>query len=266
MATSDARQLAGSNTSLFDSELQKFRLLPVALAEYPDIAALLKAGGGNNGQINNRLERLAAKTNAAVIYVIGPNGKTLAASNYREAASFVGKNYAFRPYFRDAMANGDAELFALGTVSFRPGLYLARRINDGETPLGVIVVKIEFDRLAREWAGQMGTSLVADEHGIVIISGKPGWQFRTIRALSPAEKTEISEVRQYEGASLKRLAFDVSAAEVVINGEPHRAISMPVKLPGAHLITLMPTQRAITGSRAQARIVVVLILFALVAI
>ena len=264
-ASSDARQLAVSNAALFDSELQKFRLLPVALAEYPDVALMLKTGG-NNSQVNDRLERLAAKTSAAVIYVIGPDGKTLAASNYRKAGSFVGKDYGFRPYFRDAMATGDAELFALGTVSFRPGLYLSRRIDDDiRRPLGVIVVKVEFDRLAREWARQRGTSLIADSHGIVIISGKPDWQFRTIRTLSPTEKTDIRSSRQFESASLLPLPFNVSDAGILIGSEPHRSIIVPVKLPGAQLIALMPTKRAIEGSRAQARVILVLILFALLA-
>ncbi len=264
-ASFDARQLASSNGLLFNSELQKFRLLPVALAEYPDVAALLKTGGDNDGQVNDRLERLAAKTNAAAIYVIAPDGKTLAASNYRKPTSFVGQNYAFRPYFRDAMVNGDAELFALGTVSGRPGLYLARRISDGEAPLGVIVVKVEFDSLAREWSRQIGRSMVADSHGIVIISGKPGWQFRTLRALNASEKAEIANSRQFEGASLQLLPFDTSKPEVAIDGETYRSVTVPVALAGGRLIALMPTQRALEGARAQARIIVVLILFTLLA-
>ena len=265
-ARSDARQLAVSNASLFDSELQKFRLLPVALAEYPDVAALLQAGGGNSGPVNDRLERLAEKTNAAAIYVIAPDGWTLAASNYRKPTSFVGQNYAFRPYFRDAMTKGDAELFALGTVSGRPGLYLARRINDGEKPLGVIVVKIEFDSLAREWSRQLGKSMIADSHGIVIISGKREWQFKTLRALNPSEKSQIADSRQFPGASLQRLPFDTAKADISIGGEQHRSITVPVGLEGGKLVALMPTARALEGARAQARIIVVLILFALLAI
>ena len=265
-ASFDARQLADSNASRFDSELDKFRLLPVALAEYPDVAALLKSGGTNGGSVNNRLERLADSTKAAAIYVISPTGKTLAASNYRESTSFVGQNYAFRPYFRDAMANGAAELFALGTVSGRPGLYLARRINDRETPLGVIVVKIEFEALTREWARQRGTSMIADSHGIVIISERREWQFRTLRAVDPTERAEIGASRQFEGVPLTRLPFNANAETVSVNGEPHRSVTVPVGLAGGRLIALMPTQNAIKGSRAQARIVVVLILAAALAI
>lgn len=265
-ASSDARQLAVSNASLFDSELQKFRLLPVALAEYPDVAALLKSGGSNGHSVNDRLERLSDSTNAAAIYVIRPDGETVAASNYRKPTSFVGQNYGFRPYFRDAMASGDAELFALGTVSGRPGLYLARRINDRDKPLGVIVVKIEFDTLSRDWSRQRGITMVADSHGVVIVSGRPDWQFRTLRQLRPTEQAEIQASRQFEGVSLTRLPFEANGADVSVNGEPHRSISAPVGLKGGQLVSLMPTQRAIEGSRAQARIVVVSVLFALLAI
>jgi two-component system, NtrC family, C4-dicarboxylate transport sensor histidine kinase DctB len=265
-ASADARQLAVSNAALFDSELEKFRLLLLALAEYPDVASLLKTGGQNSGSVNDRLERLAEKTNAAAIYVIDPLGRTLAASNYRKPTSFVGQNYAFRPYFRDALANGDAELFALGTVSGRPGLYLSRRINQGGSILGILVVKIELDDRAREWSRQVGISMIADSHGVIILSGKSDWQFRTQRALRPAEKAEIEASRQFEGKSLQRLPFDPSRADVVIDGKPHRSIASPVGLKGGELVVLMPTQRALEGARAQARIIVVLILFILFAI
>jgi two-component system, NtrC family, C4-dicarboxylate transport sensor histidine kinase DctB len=261
-AGSDARQLATSNASLFNSELEKFQLLQVALAEYPDVAEMLNTGGNNASQVNDRLERLAEKTNAAAIYVIDASGKTLAASNYRTPASFVGQNYAFRPYFKNAIAKGSAELFALGTISGRPGLYLARRIMPGATPLGVIVVKVEFDQLARQWSRQTGTSIVAESHGIVIISGRPEWQFRTLRELEALEKTQISAIRQFEGASLKRLPFDTNKAIVTIEGEAHHASTIPVRLVGGSLTVLMPTQRFLEGARAQARIIAVLVLFA----
>lgn len=261
-ASGDGRQLGISNARLFNSELQKFRLLPVALAEYPDVSALLAAGGASSA-VNDRLERLASKTSAAAIYVIRPDGLTVAASNYRLPTSFVGRNYAFRPYFRDALRSGDAELFALGTVSGRPGLYLARRVGDANRPLGVIVVKIEFDALQREWAKQPGITMVADANGIVIISGRPEWQFRTLRDLGPADRAEIAASRLFEGSSLATLPFDVSKPELAIGGAQYRSIQQRVALAGSSLIVLMPMQRAVASARAQARTVVASVLFVL---
>ncbi len=91
-----------------------------------------------------------------MIYVIDANGLTVAASNWRLPTSFVGQNYSFRPYFRDAMARGASELFALGTISGRPGLFLARRLEVGGRAVGTVVVKVEFDRLEAIWARAAG--------------------------------------------------------------------------------------------------------------
>lgn len=262
-ASADASQLAASNTLLFNSELQKFRLLPVALAEYPDVSALLSAGT-ESGAVNDRLERLAAKTSAAAIYVIRSDGVTVAASNYRKPTSFVGQNYAFRPYFRNALRNGDAELFAVGTVSGRPGLYLARRLGSADRPLGVIVVKIEFDALQHEWAKQAGVTMLADDHDIVIISGQPEWQFRTMRDLRADERREIDTSRLFEGSNLATLPFDVSKSELSIGGVQYRSVKHRVVLKDGTLVVLMPMARAVASARAQARTIVVSILFVLI--
>lgn len=262
MASADANQLAASNTLLFNSELQKFRLLPVALAEYPDVSTLLTAGTESSA-VNDRLERLAAKTSAAAIYVIRSDGVTVAASNYRKPTSFVGQNYAFRPYFRDALRNGDAELFALGTVSGRPGLYLARRLGSADRPLGVIVVKIEFDALQREWAKQAGVTMLADDHDIVIISGRPEWQFRTLRDLRADERREIDASRLFEGSRLATLPFDASRSGPSIGGVQYRSVKHRVALKNGTLVVLMPMTRAVASARAQSRTVVVSALFVL---
>ncbi len=125
-----AAELARVNAGLLSSELQKFRLLPLVLTEYPDVPALLQAPGPRvAARVNARLELLADRTDAAAIYVIDARGRTLAASNYRLPTSFVGQNYGFRPYFADALKRGSAELFALGTISGKPGLYLAQRVG-----------------------------------------------------------------------------------------------------------------------------------------
>lgn len=260
IASTDAEQLAASNALLFNSELQKFRLLPVALAEYPDVSALLSVGQPSNA-VNDRLERLAKKTNAAAIYVIRPDGLTVAASNYRSSASFIGQNYAFRPYFRDALRAGDAELFALGTVSGRPGLYLARRIDSADRPLGVIVVKIEFDALQSEWSKQTGISLVADDHDIVIISGRPEWQFRTLRQLSDQERSEISRSRLFEGADFSQAPLNITNAAPSVGDMKYRSVRQKVSLQGASIVALMPMERALASTRAEARIVIISVIF-----
>ena len=102
-----AQQTARAHVGLLNSELQKFRLLPLVLSENPEIAPALRGGDPvAERRLNATLELLAARTDAAAIYVINRGGRTVAASNWRQPTSFVGQLYGFRPYFRDAMERG----------------------------------------------------------------------------------------------------------------------------------------------------------------
>ena len=79
-AQSAALSRALANRSLLSSELQKFRLLPLVLADYPDVqAALDDRSPASIARLNARLELIAQRTDAAVIYVITRDGQTIAA-------------------------------------------------------------------------------------------------------------------------------------------------------------------------------------------
>ena len=253
-----AAQLARDNAGLFSSELQKFRLLPLVLAEYPDVRAMLETGDAAVvGRINARLELLAARTDAAAIYVLTAQGRTVAASNYRLPASFVGQDYGFRPYFQGAIRDGDAELFALGTVSGRPGLYLARRIGDAARPLGVIVVKIEFETMQAAWGRQQGETLVTDAHGVVIVTSEPRWRFGTIGQLGATNRAAIRATRQYGNLPLAplQLVIDGGAARLGDEKTGNRIAATELPLAGAQLRVLYPLDPAMRSANANARLV-----------
>ena len=253
-----ASELARANAGLLTSELQKFRLLPLVLTEYPDVPALLDApSDAVAARVNARLELLAERTDAAAIYVIDAQGKTVAASNHRLPTSFVGQNYGFRPYFRDAIRSGRAELFALGTVSGVPGLYLAQRVGTAARPRGVIVVKIEFERVQSAWAEQQGTTIVTDRHGVVIVTGRPDWRFRTLAPLSAASRRAIRTTRQYGNLPLAPLplAIDGASAREGEGADDSRIATVAAPLAGSRLHVLMPLRPARASADANARLV-----------
>lgn len=254
----DARQNARAHASLLESELQKFRLLPRVLTEFPDVRlALADKSAAASRRLDRELEQLAARTDAAVIYVIGADGTTIAASNWAVDTSFVGQNYRFRPYFRDAMRQGEAELFALGTVSGRPGLYLARRVDVAGRPLGVIVVKVEFDRLEAKWADSPAATLVIDDAGIVIMASRPAWRFRSFVPISGAAQDRLRQTRSYGDAPLAPLSAGETDGDirVVADGSRrlYRQAVQRVSLPGSRLHVLQPAQPARDSAHATAR-------------
>ncbi|MDZ4273475.1 MAG: cache domain-containing protein, partial [Erythrobacter sp.] len=173
-ATSDAAILAAG----LESELNKFSLVPQVLAVDPEVSALLSGNRSQRDVLNRRLAALAQQTNAAAIYLMDADGLTLAASNWDRPDSFVGSIYGFRDYFTDALGDGTASEFALGTVSRRPGLYLSERVGTSQSPLGVVAVKVEFDTLERKWLDAKAGVFVTDADGIVLLSSNPDWRFR----------------------------------------------------------------------------------------
>lgn len=133
---------------------------------------------------------------------------TIASSNWRQADSFVGSNYAFREYFQAAMNTGMSEHYALGNVSRRPGLYISRRIDaaDGR-PLGVVIAKVEFNRLEADWNIGGKPVYVVDRNGVVLMTSVPDWRFKTVAPIDEARRKAISESLQFGNEALTTLPF-----------------------------------------------------------
>ena len=189
--------------------VQRFRSVPEVLALDSDIKSLLRAPDerGLRDKLNQRLERLNGAAGSTVLYLLDRRGDTLAASNWNDWSSFVGNNYAFRPYFQDALRQSSGRYFAVGVTTGVPGYFLSHVVRDeDDSVLGVLVVKLELEALQREWAGQAGVLLVADSYGVVILSSRPAWRFRALQALSERDRAELVEVRKYAEQALEPLA------------------------------------------------------------
>jgi two-component system C4-dicarboxylate transport sensor histidine kinase DctB len=55
---------------------------------------------------NELLRQSALSLDVSDIYLMDLRGATLATSNYRSDWSFLGRSFAYRPYFTDAMSEG----------------------------------------------------------------------------------------------------------------------------------------------------------------
>ena len=253
------------HAAVLRSELERHRSLPLVLAQDPDLLALLESPDrGDIDRLNRKFERLARETRAAAIYALDARGVALAASNWREPTSFVGSDYRFRPYHFDAMREGQAAFFALGTVSGRPGLYLSRRVDDAAgRPLGVIVAKVEFDALEAEWRKSLEPTWVADGNGVVLITTVPEWRFRTTKPLTPDERRRLAAEQTAGAAVLTDLPFEVGPSGLVrvgTNIPPDLYASATDRLPeiGWTVHLLDPAGEAIARAVAVSRMLALL--------
>ena len=265
-----AQVSAGLLASSFRRELEKFRLASVVLAQDPDAQAVLLGRDEDKLRaLNRKFESLSSEMNAAAIYLMDSSGNTLAASNWRLPTSFIGTSYAFRAYFREAMSSGKYEQFALGSVSRRPGLYIAKRLELDGRPLGVVVIKLEFDALESEWKRSGSPAFASNQQGIILVTNIPSWRFQTTNRLSVDDQRRILQGLEFGNHPLKMNALfatgKVAVAESVdAMKKPYVEVVQALPQPSEWSVHILaPTTVAVDAAVTSARLVVLTILLLL---
>lgn len=203
-----------------ESEIERFRYLPRVLGEDARIRQLISRPGDREAveAANTYLETVAGQSGAAQLYVLNGSGLTLAASNYDEPGSFVGNNYDFRPYYRDAMTGGEGRYYAIGVTTGRPGYFLSSRLLTGDGTIGVVVAKVDLEPLETAWQAAGAQTAIADRNGVVFLSGNPNWKYRPLSPLTAEAQVRIAAERTYEGIDLASATPLLAAGRAVTAG------------------------------------------------
>lgn len=224
-------------------EYQKYRYLPYMIARDPRATSAL--GLGQPVESANRfLQEMAENSGANLLYVMNAEGTTLAASNWQDPLSLVGRNYGFRPYFKSAIRGEEGQFFAIGATLGEPGLFLARPTPVAGQPLGVAVVKVDMGPLEDAWAEGGERVFASDENGVIFLSSHPEWRYRTLDALPQNIRQTISNTRQYAGQDLDPVSSQPvhSKDQLTIGDRVFRHNSAEVGLLGWTLHFLVPVE------------------------
>ena len=188
--------------------IERYRALPAVLGLDPELVTALSnpMTAPVQAALNQKLERINGAAQSSTLELLDSTGLAVAASNWNTSNSYVGHNYAFRPYFKQTRSQGSGSFYAVGVTSGIPGYFLSSAVLDADGKfLGAMVVKLEFPQLEREWSHGNDTLLVSDARGIVFIANQPGWRYRLLRPLSDSDRNEISITRQYHNQPLTLL-------------------------------------------------------------
>lgn len=182
-----------------ESALEKFETLPYVIALQDDVASVLGQPGDAAlaGRLNRTLEAIQQQSKVSAIYLMDRDGNTLAASNWNLPHSFIGKNFRFRPYFREARSGGAGRFSGIGSATKEPGYFIAQPVRRDGTIIGVIAVKISLDEFERNWAGTDDTIALADRAGVVFLSNRSEWKYRSLAALDEGTRRELASTLQY---------------------------------------------------------------------
>jgi two-component system C4-dicarboxylate transport sensor histidine kinase DctB len=257
----DQRRVADKRLEFFtltlDAVLTRHEVLPAVLGLEAKLAAVLDTPtDAARASANHFLEEAAAKAQVSAAYLIDESGITLAASNWRQEMSFVGRDYGFRPYFTDAMNGRLGRFYGVGVTSGEAGYFLASSIRTPRGTRGVIAVKVTLDGFEEAMRQSGETVLLADQDGVIFLSAVADWKYRVLSPLSATARERFKQTRQYGDAHLQAISHPPRTDAVIAHAtgplgwqmlllvdrrEPHRsalAVAMLVTLSGALLLAL----------------------------
>ncbi len=236
--------------------LHRYETLPQILGDLPALRSTLQSPTDPQvvDHANRLLKDICDQTGAEVMYLLDPSGNTLAASNWQAKDSFVGRNFAFRPYYSDAIAGRVGRFFGMGTTSGKRGYFFAAAVHEGARVVGALVVKVDLDHTETLWGKTPEQLVLTDQHGVVILTSRPEWRFRATRPLTDEEHQAIASIQPYPTQAPQPLSLDDQAwlmqthpiAETGWNASilaPRALIDRPVRtvvaIGGATLLVVM---------------------------
>lgn len=199
--------------SFLDGALSRYESIPHVLSTNPMLAQVLndQQNPQKVQELNLYLEEIQHVTEASDIYLIDALGIAIAASNWQQSFSFIGKDYSFRPYYTDAISGNLGRYYAVGTSSDKRGFYFSYPIyqQGGKGILGAIVVKVNIADIEQQStsiaiAGQY-QFVISDPDDIVFISSIDEWRLTSLTPLTQAKQYALNASKRYAERTISEL-------------------------------------------------------------
>ncbi len=191
------------------TRIDKYAHIPQLLSKDKELVLALQ-NQTNSAQIeitHRYLEQVNQVIEAEDTYLLNQYGTTIAASNWNLSRTFVGRNFAWRPYFKQAIQGASSQYFALGSTSGSRGYYYAHPVTYAAENIGVVVVKMDLTAIEDNWQSATSSMVATDEHNVVFMSSEPKWLFHSLTDLKPDLKARIVDSRQYHTQPLPSLGL-----------------------------------------------------------
>jgi len=189
--------------------LLRYDYLPQMLASRESVQRFLATPETQNPMpLNLQLDRFRFTAGVSDVYLLDRDGTTVAASNWHRSNTFIGQSYAFRPYYKDAIAGGEGRFYGLGTQSLARGYYFSAPVwldhtSPDARPEGVVVVKILLGEVEKGWSAQSAEFLVTDRDNIIFMASRKALRMNALQPLSHAKRQTLKDTRRYAQEPLK---------------------------------------------------------------
>ncbi len=204
------REAAETQLSLYQRSLNdtfdRHQHLPFVLAQ--DAVVLGALNSSDPAVLNERLASVASAANLEAIYLMDTHGSVVSASNYNQPQSFVGQNYGFRPYFKEALSGRRGNYFGVGATTGRPGYFVSEPVRDAQgTVRGIVTIKLDMSELQLSWEDGVEDVMAINKDGIVVLASNRKWLYKSTKNLAPEKVEEIIESKQFRSVSTEPLLW-----------------------------------------------------------
>jgi len=172
-----------------------------------------------------------------VCYIMNTAGLTIASSNRNQPDSFIGKNYGFRPYFKQAALGLQGRYFALGVTSKELGYYASAPVrNEQGEIIGVAVIK-RMIRTTGELKNAFdpgSISFLVDPNGIVALSNQPQYILSSLWPVNEQTKKELVASQQFGNGPFAPILDQkpLAGKEYQLEGQRLMALARPISMSG----------------------------------
>ena len=199
---------------------------------------------------NLLLDRFQKVNEVDVCYLLDAKGTAIASSNRRDPLSFVGDNYAFRPYFTEAAQGKASRYFALGNTTKARGYYVSAPVTDNSgRVLGVGAIKKNLDSLEEEMRLMPYAFFVSPE-GVVFLTGRKEFLLSSLWTVGADARYELLKSNQFGPLDFEPVwaAAPADGSLVYINGVEFYLSRLMFGSDGWSLVSLSPT-RSVLATR-----------------
>ncbi|KPQ22596.1 MULTISPECIES: sensor histidine kinase [unclassified Halomonas] len=183
--------------------LLRYDYLPQLLATREGVQRFLASPNRQDPMpLNLLLDRFRFTSGVSDVYLLDRDADTVAASNWHRPNTFIGQNYAFRSYYREAMAGGEGRFYGLGLQSQERGYYFSAPVWLDDTspdarPDGVLVIKVLLNDVEESWAEQDSTLFVTDDDNIIFLASQPELRMNALYPLTEGQRQALHETKRY---------------------------------------------------------------------
>lgn len=143
------------------------------------------------------------------IYIMDRIGKTLAATD----SNFIGQNYSFRDYFKQALSGKPSIDLAIGVTTKETGYYISTPVRDSSGEIiGVVAIKMKLELISKlitpSGLTSLGHVMLVDNYGVIIYSDLKDRINKSLGGLNEFERQEISKQQKYADLKLEGLDYE----------------------------------------------------------